>query len=394
MSLVASPARFVVALVLLLALAASGRAQGGVLTQVSNATTISPTIGVVCEDTAGGSGTYANSFWRSFDLVGDHGFPSGVAIDIHRVSFSVRLADPGTAASIPMRVRIWEDLSPPANWGAVNAPINPGGLLLKTDTLVTLPFLQNSIVTVDLTDLTGESTVATIVPLSSRRLVVEVAAPNLLPTLGHFYPGGNALGQTRFAYLSSSVCGINTPTTYPQLGFSNECLNITASWVPAGTFVLRHGTQEGIRMGTAVGLVTPANPIGTGPSSVMKQASAGDQLVVGLSPLGNDFLGLPAALAAQLFPTGAVPVSPDSNFPEIHLDFGAASSPLLLYDGTQQLLFGGLGPQGITLSYTVPAGLSGQSVLLQWVVLDPFLQGPGFQNGFFASSEAHVIQML
>jgi hypothetical protein len=381
-------------LALLLCAGGTVWAQGGYLTQVVDDTTVDINVGVVCEDTNPPAGslpaTFDGSFWRSFDLVNGQGLPAGVPIEIDTIVFAVRDVVAGNADGVIVTLRLWEDFNPSPLLGTANATIDINNLVLLFEGDVFLNDTIDTVFTEPMRDLSGESATAIITPNVNRRLVIEVAVGNLIGTQGSFYPGGNSLGESQDTFFSSAGCGINVPQTYASLGFPGEHLIIGALWAPVGTFEIRPGSGEGVVMESAIGNDIPS----TGAEFTVKQAQVGDQILMQTFPLDQGFVGLPAILVAQLSPTGLVPTSPDTNFPEIHLDFGSANAPVILYDGTQQGLLGGIGPFGLTLSFTTPPGLVGQSAMFQWAIVDPFLLGPGFNNGFFASSEGHVVEFI
>lgn len=367
--------------------------QGGYLTQVTDDTTVDINVGVVCEDLSSPAAlppTFEGSFWRSFDLVNGQGLPSGVPIEIDTIVFAVRDVVTGTADNVTLTLRMYEDFNPSPLLGQIGASIDLNNLVLLYEGEVSLGDTIDTVFSEPMRDLAGESTTAIITPNVNRRLVIEIAAPNLIGTQGSFYPGGNSLGESQDTFFSSPSCSITTPQTYRNLGFNNEHLIIGALWAPVGTFDLRNGSGEGLVMETAIGNDFPS----TGAEFTVKQATLGDQIVVQTFPLNANFVGLPPVLVAQLFSTGLVPTSPDTNFPELHIDLGGTPAPAIIYDGTLQGLFGGMGPFGTSLSFITPAGLAGQSALFQWLLVDPFLIGPGFANGFFAASEAHVVEII
>ena len=113
---------------------------------------------------------------------------------------------------------------------------------------------------------------------------------------------------------------------------------------------------------------------------------AGDGLSFTFVSPGGTFVGSIPLLLMQEFTPGASPVSP---FPGIAVDPFLSPGPVVIFDGNVPgspfpLL---MPPGGFTFLATIPAGLTGTSLLFQGFALD----GPA-ANAIFASTEAHVLE--
>ena len=143
--------------------------------------------------------------------------------------------------------------------------------------------------------------------------------------------------------------------------------------------VVYPGTGDDLRLESEVNF-------GGSPLSEVKSVSSGDLVSVRLlSPSGTLDFDIPF-LAAQLFATGT-PLN--ASFAGFHFDLGATNAPILLIDGLSGGLFGPLPlpPGGLQVFLAIPAGLAGQSVLLQGATLSSLAT-----NGLFASTDGHELQ--
>jgi hypothetical protein len=145
------------------------------------------------------------------------------------------------------------------------------------------------------------------------------------------------------------------------------------------------GSREDLDLATGVN-----GPATIGPFADFKTALPGEIIVLNMfSPLGShDFK--PLNLITQVFTAGAPPASP-FGFPNTYVNPGAPNLFVLL-DGSQN--FGIFGPPivipgGTILQLQVPAGLAGLEALFQALVITP-----GANNGFFVTSNAHVVTFL
>lgn len=108
-----------------------------------------------------------------------------------------------------------------------------------------------------------------------------------------------------------------------------------------------------------------------------------------LSPNGN-FVGSVPLLVAQIILTGQSPSNP-IGFPEAWIVPGAFPPPIVLFDGNAQATTLGpalLTPIGLSLGAVVSPSLSGIDFVMQGFGLTPTAN-----NGFFASSEAYLIEV-
>lgn len=140
------------------------------------------------------------------------------------------------------------------------------------------------------------------------------------------------------------------------------------------------GTNEDLHLLTGVN-GTPT----TGPGLTIKNARAGDSLGVRLTTPGGGFTGDPFVIAGDLFPTGSAPGSPPG-LPMIHV---GGPGFFILLDGIGGPFTLGVPAGGFQLPLLVPAGLAGQSALLQAVAFSP-----GAANAFFAATDAHEIRFV
>ena len=120
-------------------------------------------------------------------------------------------------------------------------------------------------------------------------------------------------------------------------------------------------TLGGVYSGTGDDFLMISGTNGLLSAADVKLVQPGDILTVSVSSPAGSFGMLPPLLVGQIFTTGAPPTVP--GFPAIHVDPLAVQPLLVLYDGWATP-FGTTGLP-LTLSYLVPAGLSGQSLMLQ-----------------------------
>jgi hypothetical protein len=138
------------------------------------------------------------------------------------------------------------------------------------------------------------------------------------------------------------------------------------------------GTGEDIALETGINGSTSG-----GAGNDVKTALAGDVLTVYVDSSGGTFVGQPLVLAADLTITGF----PLMGFlPSVHV----SSSFIVLIDGLSSTAIGTptLPYAGTSVSYVLPAGLTGQSILLQAASVSTLAS-----NSAYASTDAHEIQM-
>jgi hypothetical protein len=354
-------------LVLLAVLAAPVAAQVTTLSQSVNNVTIVPNNSAAC--TGGGAPnitTLDNGYFRSYPLAS-----LGQPVAVVSIRFAVELVQTSAPGGFPLIIRLFND---PTG----GAPSPYASLQLRhTETLSLMPAASNTIV---IHPVSGSS--ATFLP--SETLVVEVFSP-AGPTGSQFFIGSNAAGQTAPTYLRSVACGVPepTPTSSPVLGFPNMHAIIDVNVAPQGSQNPYPGTSEDFALWTAVN----TGPLTAGAGNTVKTMTAGDFLTFKVaSPTGMfDYEQL--WVIAQGFPTGSSP--PIGAAPHVHLSY-----PGLVF------VLGGPGspspsllpPGGTTLSFVVPAGAAGTSVLLQGLVLP--VSPPLAANGLYASTDAHELRIL
>lgn len=192
-------------------------------------------------------------------------------------------------------------------------------------------------------------------------------------------PGdGNGESITR---VPESPTGVFTLyTTFAGINHSaGYMLNGSTPWGPAtfpGTGL--PGTGEDIALETGINGSTSG-----GAGNDVKTALAGDVLTVYVDSSGGTFVGQPLVLAADLTITGF----PLMGFlPSVHV----SSSFIVLIDGLSSTAIGTptLPYAGTSVSYVLPAGLTGQSILLQAASVSTLAS-----NSAYASTDAHEIQM-
>ena len=126
--------------------------------------------------------------------------------------------------------------------------------------------------------------------------------------------------------------------------------------------------------------------VSTGPTFDMKEASAGDTLVIRLDSINGDFDFAGLVVGVQPF-TSTVPTGHPS-FPEVHVEPGPT---LAIIGAMTPTPFGPptLHPEGDTFAYLVPPGLAGTNVLIQAGASSMIAN-----NGFFAATDAHWIAFV
>lgn len=151
----------------------------------------------------------------------------------------------------------------------------------------------------------------------------------------------------------------------------------------------RPGTSEGLQMATGVDSQCVAcvhyGELSSGALNDEKSIGAGDVLHVGINSLDQNFFVQPILLAGQFFSTGSAEPTP---IPSFNLWVNTATQ--LLINGTIPNTFGNstfVVPGGSIHSFFVPFGFSGFSMMLQTIV-----PSPTANNGFFATSDAHLIR--
>ena len=156
--------------------------------------------------------------------------------------------------------------------------------------------------------------------------------------------------------------------------------NVAVSVVgpPSGSYP---GSGEDATLSTGINGVPTVYPS-------IKSATAGDVLSIQVdSPLGS-FYYSPFILAAQLWtPGSSAPSGPGSLASELHIDSGA----VILVGPNAYSMNPVLSPGGQSVSLTIPLFLSPQNVMLQGLLL-PWAGQP-VNNGFFATTDGHVIEV-
>lgn len=354
----------------MVAIAASLAAQVSTLSQSSNANTINAGTSVACS--SGNSSvpaawtTFENSYFRSYPLSG-----VGGSIDIVSIRFGVESCTPVAGGTYPMVIRLYND----ANGGA---PSPYAGLTLRHTEAFALNALVGSVVTVPIT---GPRVTFT----TSNTLVVEINAPaGIIGT--RFYIGSNSSGQTQPGYLRSVPCAINEPTNTLTVSPSPAPamhMIIDVNYVPTGTGVPYPGTQDDLRMFTGVN----GGTLSSGYNNYVKNVAAGNTVQVKVVSPGNGFTNRELVLIAQGFVNGSPPSPPAAA--NVWLSLSGLS---FIIGGDSSLLGPALlAPGGTTVSFLVPPGLSGYSVIFQGAILT--WTAPLALNGVYATTHGHVFQM-
>jgi hypothetical protein len=112
--------------------------------------------------------------------------------------------------------------------------------------------------TVQVADQTGtllSVPIAATAPAGTSQLVMEVRAPDCMASGCRLFPGTNTVAETGPSYISSTACGIATPTTYAGLGFPNVRLVFNVMGSCAGAFsptILNSISTEGAALNPGV----------------------------------------------------------------------------------------------------------------------------------------------
>jgi hypothetical protein len=345
--------------------AASAAAQITTLTQSTNNTTVTVGASIACAVGNPVQYTVDNSYYRSYPLTGQPG-----NVDVVSIRFGVEQVS-STTGTRPMIIRLWNDPN-----GGVPAPTT--GLVLRHTENFTLPVQTTPGI------ITQAITGPPVSFLPTETLVVEINSPTGGTTGNLFFIGSNALGQTAPGFLKAATCGITDATDLVTVGYPNMHMIIDVNIVPSGQTVPYPGTGEDYTLFSAIN----ANPLTTGIGNSLKTAVAGDLLTLKMVSSGGTFDNKELVLVAEGFVTGFPPFPPAAA--NIHVSFAGL---VLLLGGVP----GPLGPPllpsgGTTLSFTVPPGLTGGSVLFQSVVIT--YSAPLAANGLYASTDGHEIQIL
>ena len=160
-------------------------------------------------------------------------------------------------------------------------------------------------------------------------------------------------------------------------GFLND--GLTAYGAATFASVSYPGSGEDIVLETGINGSTTG-----GAGNDVKTAIGGDILNVYIDSPGSTFIAMPLILGADVFVTGVPPIG---FLPNVHL------SPLYisLIDGLNAPAIGTpvLSFLGTSVTYLLPMGLSGQSIMLQAGVISTLAI-----NGTYATSDAHEIEIL
>jgi hypothetical protein len=311
--------------------------------------------------------TVDNGYFRSYSLAGIPG-----NVEIVSVSFGVQSVIANQPGGYPMAIRIFADPTP-----ATIAPYS--GLVFRHLETFTLPSTGSP--TVITRALTGIPPVFT----PTETVVVEVFAADGAYTTSTFLIGQNSLGQSAPSYIRGPACSVIGPdvSNLANIGFASMHLiiDITCTMAAPPQYP---GTNEDLALFSGLN----ANPPTTGTASELKFVTAGDGLTVEvLSPNGT-FNFREVALIAQPFTTGFPPFPPAA--PNIHMQL---SGMFFLIGGVASPLGAPLlSPGGTSMSFVIPAGLTGNSVLFQGAVVT---WAPPFAlNGLYASTNGHEIRIL
>ena len=351
---------------LTLALLASGAVSAQIVTlsQSLNITTITPNNSTACTAGTGANATTQDcSYFRSYSLAGLSG-----PVNIVSIRFAVEQVVTGSPSGFPLLIRLYND----PNGGA---PTTMASLQLRKTESFSLPVSATN--TIQVKAMTG----AAVTFNPGETIVVEIFSP-LGPTGSRFFIGSNAGGQTAANYIRSVPCALPEPATTASINWPNMHTIIDVNYVPQGTGTPYPGTNEDLTMSTGVN----ANPLTTGVGAFVKTANAGNTVTLEVES-ASTFNFRELVLMAQAFPTGSPPFPPAAanihmSFPGLTFLIGGPSGP-----------FGPvlLPPGGTTVSFSVPAGLNGQSVIFQGAVVTP--TAPFALNGLYAATNGHVFQI-
>ncbi|MFZ2486819.1 MAG: carboxypeptidase-like regulatory domain-containing protein [Anaerolineae bacterium] len=152
-----------------------------------------------------------NAYLRQFRLT-DFGIAGN--FNVSSVEFGIEAADAGTAATQPLRVRLYR-------------MTNPGGSLTYNN-LTQLASVNLDIPDQALTHYTAP--IAGSVPAGSV-LVVEVFTPDGTAGNNILFVGSNAAGQTSPTYIAAPDCSVNNPTATADIGFPDMhmVMNVTGT---------------------------------------------------------------------------------------------------------------------------------------------------------------------
>jgi hypothetical protein len=308
--------------------------------------------------------TFDNSYLRSYSLLG-----VGGSIDIVSVRFGVEACILPAGGTFPLQVRLYND----ANGGA---PTPYAGLTLRKTEHVNLSAMVGSIVTVPIT---GPRVTFT----TSNTLVVEIFSPaNVIGS--RFYIGCNSAGQSQPGYLRAVGCNFPEPTNTLTIA-SNPAMHmiIDVNYVPTGTGVPYPGTQDDLAMWTGLN----GGALTSGYNNYVKNASAGNTVQIKVGSPNNGFTNRELILIAQGFPNGNPPSPPAA--PNVWVTLAGMT---MIIGGDASLLGPALlAPGGTTVSFLVPPGLNGNSVIFQGAILT--WTPPLALNGTYATTNGHVFQM-
>ncbi len=169
---------------------------------------------------------------------------------------------------------------------------------------------------------------------------------------------------------------IASPGVFHSAGFMNDGVLPYGAATFAGTGY--PGTGEDIILESGINGGTSG-----GAGNDIKTAIGGDIVTIYVDSPGSTFVGSPLVLAADLFVTGVPPIG---FAPGVQVSV----SYIVLIDGLTTTPIGSptLPFAGTSVSYVLPMGLTGQSIMLQAAGLSVTAA-----NGAFATTDAHEIQM-
>jgi hypothetical protein len=313
--------------------------------------------------------TVANGYFRSYSLFGFTG-----NIEVVSIAFGVQQVVANQPGGFPMSIRLFADPTP----GTV-APY--AGLQFRHQENFTLPTISTP--TVITRTMSGSPPVFT----PAETLVVEVFANDGTYSVSKFLIGQNSLGQNGPGFIRAPACAsapnLSDVTDLASVGFGSMHIIIDVNGIVSQPPTYP-GTNEDLVLSSAIN----ANPLTSGTANEVKTANANDSVTVQFVSPNLGFALREMALIAQPFTTGFPPFPPAA--PNIHMQFpglffliGGVASPL----GPPLLP-----PGGASISFIVPGGLSGNSVVFQGVAIT--LSPPFALNGLYASTNGHEIKLL
>jgi len=180
-----------------------------------------------------------NSYWRAFDL---RELAVTGPLDVCSVSFGIEIANDAAGAGQPLTVNLWDQFDHAF-------PATDNRVLLGTATITVMDQVD-SVLNVPITATAP----------AYGQLVIEVAIPDRITEGDVFFFGANDQAETGPTYISSTLCGLDTPTPLADISFPDVhfVLNVTGSVRPLQPEALAVGDTPGYIV--SVGDTFPVKP--------------------------------------------------------------------------------------------------------------------------------------